>query len=75
MSPYVARAMPSGMTQLQPVFPETVSAHRPKSDNKQQAVVLSTIFIYYFNPTQGFSGDSMLKNPPANAGDTGSVPG
>lgn len=50
MSPYVARAMPSGMTQLQPVFPETVSAHRPKSDNKQQAVVLSTILFTISTP-------------------------
>ena len=23
----------------------------------------------------GFSGDSMVKNPPANAGDVGSIPG
>ena len=23
----------------------------------------------------GFPGDSMVKNPPANAGDTGSIPG
>ena len=50
MSPYVARAMPRGMIQLQPVCPETVSAHRPKSDNKQQAVVLSTILFTISTP-------------------------
>ena len=27
------------------------------------------------NRTQGFPGDSVVKNLPANAGDTGSIPG
>ena len=39
--------------------------------------------ISYFIPltsrelsgTLGFPGDSVVKNPPANAGDTGSIPG
>ena len=36
---------------------------------KQSAIwVLVTI-------TQGFTGGSVIKNPPANAGDTGSIPG
>ena len=27
------------------------------------------------NVKEGFPGDSMVKNPPANAGDTSSIPG
>ena len=27
------------------------------------------------SPTLGFPGGSVVKNPPANAGDTGSIPG
>ena len=28
-----------------------------------------------FTPSEGFPGDSVVKNPPANAGDLGSIPG
>ena len=29
----------------------------------------------HVNKTKGFPGDSVVKNPPANAGDAGSIPG
>ena len=32
------------------------------------------IFLHQGFPTPGFPGDSVVKNPPANAGDMGSVP-
>ena len=36
-------------------------------------------FVFFFllasNPSQGFPGGSVLKNPPVNAGDVGSIPG
>ena len=31
--------------------------------------------IFFFFTSQGFPGGSVVKNPPANAGDRGSVPG
>ena len=31
--------------------------------------------ISLYTYSQGFPGSSMVKNPPANAGDTGSIPG
>ena len=33
------------------------------------------LFLAYYLPHRGFPGGSAAKNPPANAGDTGSVPG
>ena len=32
-------------------------------------------WTYLWNKKQGFPGDPVLKNPPANAGDMGSIPG
>ena len=29
----------------------------------------------FFNDFRDFPGDAVVKNPPANAGDTGSIPG
>ena len=31
--------------------------------------------MYIYKDTWGFPGGSVVKNPPANAGDAGSVPG
>ena len=45
---------------------------------------MSVPFLFYFNrkilmmfitEILGFPGGSVVKNPPANAGDTGSIPG
>ena len=33
-----------------------------------------SVKIATVNYTEGFSGGSVVKNPPANAGDTGSIP-
>ena len=35
----------------------------------------SVIHIHISTLFQSFPGDSVVKNPPANAGDTGSIPG
>ena len=34
-----------------------------------------SVKIATVNYTEGFSGGSVVKNPPANAGDSGSIPG
>ena len=37
----------------------------------------SLLFMYIFSPLkvrEGFPGGSVVKNPPANTGDTGSIP-
>ena len=33
------------------------------------------VFLVPLNSNEGFLGGSVVKNPPANAGDAGSVPG
>ena len=36
---------------------------------------LGSIYLVLINIILGFPGDSAVKNPPANAGDTSSIPG
>ena len=53
----------TGLTRLvYPKMPSSPASHRPKTST----------FIYQF---LGFSGGSEVKNPPANAGDEGSISG
>ena len=53
--------------------------NRPKTDiattKSLTHILRNSDFIYGTPKAQGFSGDSMVKNPPANAEDVGSVPG
>ena len=37
--------------------------------------LVKNIFYLWLHTLSGFPGGSAVKNPPANAGDTGSVPG
>ena len=37
--------------------------------------LLHSAFFFFFNSSVGFPGGSLIKNPPANAGDAGSIPG
>ena len=36
---------------------------------------MKNVSYFYLKPNRDFPGGAVLKNPPANAGDTGSSPG
>ena len=41
----------------------------------RMATIRKTVLYPFFKKIEGFPGGAVVKNPPANAGDTGSSPG
>ena len=49
--------------------------HKNKKNCTSLWVAYVIVFKHYLKKIQGFPGGSLVKNPPANAGDAGSIPG
>ena len=56
-------------------FPNSCKAENPKERTREEKPLSSTMKRVQKNTPQGFPGGAVVKNPPANAGDTGSSPG